>query len=188
MLKFLKKYKYSLLFLSLFLCADIFILPKQESYYFDYDIEDFKTTSFHVVLFIFELVIFTFIVIAAIKVVRALEDYVIAFFNLIYAMAVTFFVTLMLHSMFLCGALYLNRQVTKGEVKRTFLVESKEIRDGNKYGLFLYEPALHKSLVKDFGLTKSQYDGINQYDKIELSFTKGWFELDYSPQYAGKVK
>jgi hypothetical protein len=50
MLKFLKKYKYNILFLLLFFCVDTFILPRQEAYYFDYDIENFKTTSFHILL------------------------------------------------------------------------------------------------------------------------------------------
>lgn len=188
MLKFLKKYKFRILGCLLFSFAELYVLPKQKSYYFENDIADFKTSSFHVSVVIFESLALIVVIIAVLKFVKSLKELARMSVAVVYSGVVSFFAAGLFHSLFLCAALFLNRQVTNGEVKKKYTVELKEIKGVNKYQVFLYYFELNKSVIEYFELTKSQYEDINEYDKIELTFTKGWFGLDYSPAYSGKVK
>ena len=179
MLKFLKKYKFNILFFLVFTALLFLFVPKQSEYYWQSEIDEFKNKYYLKFSIIFSIGIILITVILNIIKKKSLKNNLNSTFAVLILCCWFFF---FFQSILISLILFVNRSYENQIIDRKFEV----IRiDENKY---IFAKEINND---DFILNQTEYEkhpnykNINKLVKgevIQLHFKKGLFGINYFEQ------
>jgi hypothetical protein len=177
MTAFLKKYKWTIFFWIIFLFIVLYFAPKQSRYYLDQDIEQFKTHYLiPTLIWSFGLLLVTLLVYWLLK-TKSVKQSAIGFLSVALSFA---FIIFIFQDIFLGVALFVNRQITRGTVIKTYQASFMAGTDNSKNNFSLYDP-LTKHISLDKKLINDLYNGsLKQNDTITLTMNKGLLGVFYN--------
>ena len=149
---FLKKYKWSIFYWTILLCFLLYFTSRQNQYYLDQDIEEFKTRYLIPTLIwafgLFAIGLFAFWIMKT----RTAKQAAISFLSTVLTFA---FIIFIFQDIFLGFALFVNRQITKGKIAKTYQASFMTGTEHSKRNFNPYEPATgriinDKKLVNEF--------------------------------------
>jgi hypothetical protein len=133
---FLLKYKQTIIIWIVFLAVVLFFSPKQQDYYLDNDIKTFKKTYLTQILLWIGIV--TSVAIFVLVIIKAKSVKQSAIASLSVSMTLAFYLFIF-QDIFLGFSLFLNRQVKRDTLQRSYLVSYLVGRDQTKENFFPYD-------------------------------------------------
>ncbi|MEG4110149.1 hypothetical protein QUA04_29390 [Microcoleus sp. S13_C5] len=177
MTAFFKKYKWTILYWTVLLFLGLYFAPKQNKYYLDQDIKEFRT---HYLIpnlvWTFGLLAVGLFVFWIIK-TKSIKRSTLWFLSTALAFA---FIIFLFQNIFLGVTLFANRQVTKGKVTKTFQAAFMAGVAQTKSNFHLYDP-LTGQIIIDRKLVNELYrPQLHKNDKVVLPMRIGLFGVAYS--------
>lgn len=173
---FLLKYKWTILYWTVFLTIVLFFVPRQNDYYLDNDIKEFKQTYLTRMLLwtgiMTSIVIFILVLVKA----KSLKQSAIAF---IYAGVTIAFFLFIFQNVFLGFSLFLNRQFKRDTLQKAYVVDYLAGVDQTKSNFIPYDIA-SKEIINDKKLIDKIYRlNLKQFDTVRVTFDKGLFGIAF---------
>jgi hypothetical protein len=174
---FLTSNKQSILSLAVFFVVVIYFAPKQNDYYLDTDINEFKSRYLMPTLMWVGIAASILFLVLRLVFTRSIKH---SFLPFLYVSCVIAIFLFWLQSLFLAGALFINRQFNKGVVTRQFAIGYVLQKDDVLEQFFPYEVSTGRKFSYDEKLKKILYrPGLQQHDTISVNFGKGLLGIEY---------
>lgn len=176
MKQFLQKHQSRIIFWAIFSLIVLYLAPKQNNFYLDKDIENFKTKYFTPTLFwLWGSVCFLFLIFSLLKTRPLFNAIYSSFFFLVFVAWFLF----IFQGIFLAASLFINRQFKQGHVTKIYQASYIAGVEANKNNFFLYDLTTG-NISSDSKLTDRLYNsGVKQNDTITLEFERGLFGINY---------
>ena len=176
MTAFFKKYKWTILYWTILLFFLLYFAPRQSKYYLDQDIKEFKTHYLiPILIWIFSLLAVGLFVFWLIK-TKSTKQPTLWFLST----ALTFaFIIFIFQDIFLGVALFVNRQVTKGKVAKTYQASFMAGTDNSKVNFSPYDPSTKHISIDPKLINELYHTGIKQNDTLVLTMYKGLFGVSF---------
>jgi hypothetical protein len=179
---FLLKYKWRIIYWTVFLAIVLYFVPRQSDYYLDNDIKAFKQTYLTRILLWTGVVTSVAIFILVLVKAKSLKQSATAFISA--AVTITFFLFIF-QNVFLGFALFLNRQFKRDTLQKSYVVDYLAGTDQTRNNFFPYDIATKQTTIDKKLIDKIYKRDIKQFDTVILQFDKGLFGIAFQSQPFG---
>lgn len=176
---FLLKYKGSFVYWLILAFAIFYFIPAEKGHYLFKDMDHFKDVFLTPVLTWIGIGLSVFGIIFLLKRTGSIRNSLFPWLCMVAVMAGLLF---LFQSVFLAGALFLNRQFRQTALQKTYVVDYLAGTDPNKENFLLYDTS-EKEISTDYWLINKLYrPGLKRGDTLRLQFEKGWLGIQFLPQ------
>lgn len=178
-MKFLNKYKWTILIWIIYLLIVFYFAPIQDAYYLDKDINNFKKQYLQPILILTGCILIVVLLIVWFKNIKSIKQLISPLFSATLTIAAFLFI---FQYLFLAASLFINRQFKKDSIQRTYIANYLLETDQTKHNFYPLDLA-DKKISVDKKLTNKLYKvGIKQNDTIILIFYKGLLGIAFQPE------
>jgi len=170
---FLKKYWLGILLFLTWCLLVLYFNPRQQQFYLDSDIEQFKKRP-HLVLIVIEACLFILILMTN---TRNKKEQIIK--GSIYTLLYLFFFHVFFQTTFTSIGLYINRLSSRTDIKKSYIVQYLNGAEMDKNALYLYDIDKKKITTERKLLHRLPTDNFHQNDTLHIKFTNGLLGLPY---------
>ena len=183
MTQFFKKYKWTILYITVIIFLYCFFVPVQKEYYLESDIKKFKSQYLIPTLIsLFGIISFGFFIYLLIK-TRAIKQ---SIFHFLYTVLIFTGSILVFHDVFLGVALFLNRQIQKGKITKVYFANFITETEFNKSNFYPCDLTTGQIIIDENLKNKLYKPELKQLDQITLPMKIGLFSIPYNSQKFNK--
>lgn len=174
---FLLKYKRTIIYWVVFLSILLWLVPMQQEYYLDKDIDNFKTTYFRSFLIWLGVGLSVSVFLVVLFKTKSFKQSGIVFFYSGFYIAIYLFLS---QDLFLGAALFVNRLYKKESVQKTYLVSFFSGEENTFNGFWPYDVKT-KHINTDQKLKNKLYQpSLKENDTIVITCTKGLLGVEFN--------
>jgi hypothetical protein len=179
---FLSKYKWRIVYWTVFLAIVLYFVPRQSNFYLDNDIKAFKQTYLTRILLwtgsVASVAVFILVLVNA----KSLKQSATAFISAAVTIAFLLFI---FQDVFLGFALFLNRQFKLDTFQKSYAIGYLADTEQTKHNFVPYDIAAKQTTVDKKLIDKIYRQDLKQFDTVRLQFDKGLFGIAFQSRPFG---
>ena len=171
----IKKYWFRALLFLLWVFLVTCFGPRQKQYYLDYDLKGFEENA-HKLLILFELILLCIIPILFRREMKGIKQFLQGLFFLAFSLALFY---LSFYDLFANFGLFINRQVSRNDHPRSFVVSAMVTDKGYDDEHDLYDIRRKELITRGKLVDQLRLLKFNVMDTVQVDFKRGLFDVDY---------